>query len=172
MNTNEHAYQERYWNELTELRISVYYLEMLESRLRKKDFFFRAFLLVASAGSVAGWVIWEAYPGLWAGIIGLAQLLTVLEPIMPFRRLLKGVSALSPTRENHAIDVEEQWLDVAEGNLTNTKINALCAEIQRRRLRDATSHLKEIVIPDNRRIMEAAIDKTDRHFKSRYGDSQ
>ena len=172
MNKDIHAYQRRYWNELTELRVSVYYLELLESKLRRKDFFLRAFLLLASASSIATWALWDEYPVLWASIIGAAQVLTVIEPIMPFKKLLKGVSALAPTRKNHAIDVEEAWHDVAKGKFSDSEINTRCAEIQRSRLRDVTSHLKEIVIPEDSKIMHAATSRADRYFQSRYGGTQ
>ena len=163
--TELRAQQARYWKEVAELRVNVYYLAELEADLRRKDFLLNAFLLLTSGSSIATWALWKDLPWLWAILIAAAQVFTILKPILPYRKLLEAIVGLKPSRELHAIDAEEEWHEVSSGTLSAAEINARRAELLRRRARDAQAHVKGATIPYKEELMLEAKETAARYFR-------
>jgi hypothetical protein len=104
--------------------------------------FVSIFLSLASAGSVAAWAIWKDTPGVWATIIGLAQLLHVAKPYLPFIGAEKELQSMSFEFDKLYLFYEQLWFD-----LENDKVSASKAETLFYQYRE-----KEIEIERNSKV--------------------
>jgi hypothetical protein len=72
--------------------------------------FYSFFLSFASASSVAAWAIWESVPGLWACIVGFAQILHLAKPYLPLMKNDKDFLEISFEFESLYLDYERLWV--------------------------------------------------------------
>src|SRR6266571_5941537 len=108
--------QERYWNELYQLKVHVNYVEL---HLRKAELIDRAmkvFLAFVSSGSIGAWVIWKDLAAVWGVIIAASQVLNAVQMYLPYKERLKALSGLLNDFEELLVYTEMKWFDVASGS--------------------------------------------------------
>lgn len=67
-----HEYQHRFWQELVQLRVHIYYLHQYHIAAERIETRLNMFLAITSNGSIATWAIWGKWPIVWTIIIGLS----------------------------------------------------------------------------------------------------
>lgn len=149
-------YQQRYWKELFQLIVHVNYLEIYLEKSEFKDKAINIFLAITSNSSICGWIIWQTYSWLWAGIIAVSQLITAIKTFLPYKDRLKMVSSLLHEVDELLLYCEMKWFDVAEGKLTEEEINKLHFEIKRKKAQAVKKHLGGHVLPKHEEYFEKA----------------
>ncbi len=151
---NEH--QERYWQELYDLKVHVTYLEIYLLGTEKIDKCINAFLAITSSASIAGWVIWKEYQFIWASIIVLSQFITSIKSFLPYSSRIKSISKILKEMELLSIEYEEKWFYIAEGQKTEEEINALRFELKKNKSKIIRKYFITSVLPDNKKYLHEA----------------
>ncbi len=162
--------QKRYWTELFELRVHVNYLEKYMEKSEFIDNFINYFLAVTSNGSICSWIIWKEYNYIWAGIIAVSQLISVLKRFLPYRTRLKATSAIMKELEELSIFAEKNWFDVAEGNFNNTEINELQFEIRLKKTKSVNKYLGINTLPTKGKLLKKAKITAETYVNNFYGE--
>ena len=149
-------YQERYWQELYDLKVHATYLEIYLLKTEKIDKIVNAFLAVASSGSIAGWAIWKEYQIVWASIIVLSQFINAIKPFLPFSSRIKTISKALKEMELLSIEYEEKWFYIAEGEKTTEETHILRFEMKKKKLKIMTKYFTVDILPDNEKYLEEA----------------
>ena len=127
--------QQRFWQELVQIRIDIYYLSRYYTSTEKIETYYNIFLATASNGSIAAWAIWDWDKGqiVWAIIIGASQLLNAIRPYLPYQHRMKAIIAMNRELEKIALNAEHKRYAVSQGDLTNTEINDEIADVREKK---------------------------------------
>jgi len=114
---------DRIWNELTTNLYKGIYTNIHNARIRKLSDGINLFTTFATSGAVAGWAIWRDIPELWAVIIGINQLLNLSKPYIGKIRDYELYHELEMFYNEQYFDLDNLWLKISLGDLTNDEIN-------------------------------------------------
>ncbi|PKV50795.1 hypothetical protein ATE84_2862 [Aquimarina sp. MAR_2010_214] len=109
--------REQIWATLNDLKFKGYCLELVVEKFQKWDRNVNIFLAITSSGSIGAWAVWQKYPMIWAGIIVISQVLTVIKPFFPYFKYVKELSAKRFRIENLNIEVEQLWYKLQNGKI-------------------------------------------------------
>ncbi len=108
-----------------QLKVHINYIESYLESSEFTDRSINIFLAIASSSSICGWAIWQQYDFVWAFIIALSQLVTVIKRFLPYRARIKPLAGILHEFEEIMIYAELKWFDVSEGNLTDEEVHKL-----------------------------------------------
>ncbi|MEQ9442396.1 MAG: hypothetical protein RIG62_25375 [Cyclobacteriaceae bacterium] len=103
--------RDKIWYNFIRSKYQAIYLCYFNSYLRTIDRVLIIITTVSSSGSIGGWLIWTHVPYLWASILGVAQLINIIKPLLPY---LKDKEQLSETYifyETLHLDYEKLWIE-------------------------------------------------------------
>lgn len=147
-------HQQRFWKELDQLKVHVFYLELYLDKTENHDRIINMFLAIASSSSIAGWVIWQPFSFIWAAIIASSHVLNSIKQYLPYTKRLKALQSLSNELEALFIQMESDWYKVSEGELTEKEINSLQMKYKEK-IRQATQkHLGTSSLPKNKKLLD------------------
>lgn len=161
-------YQEKYWQELYDLKVHVTYLEIYLLGTEKIDKFINAFLAVTSSASIAGWVIWKEYQFIWASIIVISQFITAIKSFLPYSSRIKSISKILKEMELLSIEYEEKWFYISEGQKTEEEINTLRFELKKNKSKIMRKYFITSVLPDNKKYLQEAEKLTQESLNNYY----
>jgi len=138
-------YQQKYWNQLKEFKVHVFYLQIYAVNQQRNDQRINMFLAVTSSTSIAAWALWKDYQFIWAALSSLAD----------------EISKLS-------LASERDWFSVAEGKWTEEEIHSKWAELKEKSLAAERKFLNGIALPKNKNALEQAQQETDLYLQSTY----
>ncbi|MUH73198.1 hypothetical protein [Psychrosphaera haliotis] len=161
-------YQQRYWNQLKELKVHVYYVQGYAVKQNKYDQMINIFLAITSSTSIAAWALWEDYQFVWALIIAVSQVITAIKPLLPFKKRLSALNKLADMLSLIALKAERDWYFVAEGKLTEEVIHTKWADLKDDALSAENKCLKGITLPKDKAVLTAAETETDVYLNSTY----
>src|SRR5690625_4486401 len=115
--------QEQYWKELYQLKTHIGFIELQLERAEGIDRTLKIILAIASSSSIGAWVIWNHLSWIWAGIIALSQVVSAINPYLPYKNRIKAYSSLLHELDELMIQAEFKWHAIDEGKLTATDIN-------------------------------------------------
>lgn len=164
----DYSYQQRYWNELTQLKAHVEYFRLHQFESEKFDRGIKIFLALAASGGIAAWAVWDELQRVWALIIAISQVLNAVGHLLPWEKRLKVTSSLVFDMEEIFLFAEGRWFDVAEGNLTSRQINELIMELKRKKNRVYSKLMKDVVLPDRPGFIRKAQQSAADYFRSSY----
>lgn len=159
--------QTQYWKELHQLKTHIGYIELLLERAEKIDRTLKITLAIASSTSIGGWVIWEDMAWIWASVIALSQVISAINPYLPYRNQIKSYSSLLHELEELMIQSELKWHAVAEGKLTEAEINEARFSIRTIKIKSLRKHIPT-TIPFDNKLHEQAERYSKEYFKNFY----
>jgi len=118
-------YQNKYWRELDQLKVHVFYLENYLERTITIDRYINMFLATAASGSIASWVVWKDYSFLWGSIIAFSQVVNAIKSYLPYKKRLKALQGITNDLESLFLVMEDNWFKVSEGLLNKEEIHKL-----------------------------------------------
>jgi len=163
-----HEYQRRFWQELVQLRVHIYYLHQFHLSDERNQTRLDMFLAIASNGSIATWAVWGKWPMVWATVIGLSQLLNAIRPYLPYQRRIKTLTVLTRELEELALYAEHKWYAVSEGKLTNEQTHEETIELKRRKDKSEGMYLGPSPLPKNDSFLREAESLTKTYFLTKY----
>jgi len=147
--------QEQYWKELYQLKTHIGFIELQLERAEGIDRTLKIILAIASSSSIGAWVIWNHLSWIWAGIIALSQVVSAINPYLPYKNRIKAYSSLLHELEELMIQAEFKWHAIAEGKLTATEINEARFGIRAAKQRFLKKNI-DTTIPTNGKLHDKA----------------
>ena len=162
-------YQEQYWNEMVGIRAHQNYLVLYQLSSERWDLGFRIFLALVSSGAIGAWAVWSEYPKVWASLVAISQVISVLSLLLPFKARIKALGASALAMGALADKAERGWFDVAEGALTDKQVNKVRHDIKEQKQKIMTDKFGSMVIPVRKGRMLNASTQTAEYFTAHYG---
>jgi len=122
--------QKIYWQVLVDLRFYCFYLDLYRRLIDRIDYWIGVLLAVASSGSIGAWTVWKEVPMLWGAIIAGSQVIHTMRPFLPGKAQRAKVAALGNDLDRLAIQVEEYWLSVRNGEATEQDIVRMVSQVR------------------------------------------
>lgn len=147
--------QQQYWKEIYQLKTHIGFIELQLEKAESIDRALKIALAIASSSSIGAWVIWTHLSWVWASIIAFSQVISAINPYLPYRSRIKAYTSLLHELEELMIQAEFKWHAIAEGELTATDINKSRFEIRAAKQRSLKKHI-QTTIPANTKLQEKA----------------
>jgi len=161
-------YQEKYWRELDQLKVHVFYLERYLEKTVRIDRSLNMFLAISSSSSIAGWVIWKDYSFVWGAVIAISQAINAVKNYLPYSKRLKSLQGITNDLESLFLSMENQWFNVSEGKLTEEDVHLLHMRYKTKRRQIIQKHLGAAPLPNNNDMMEKAKESARTYFNNFY----
>jgi hypothetical protein len=161
-------YQQRYWNQLKELKVHVFYLQNYAVSSGRFEQVVNVVLAIASSSSIGAWIIWKEYQLVWASIIAISQVITAVKPILPFKKRLEAVSNLGDRIAEISLEAEKDWFFVAEGKWTEQEIHEKCIALKQDALEAERKFLKGMILPKSSSALSKAEREADLYLSVTY----
>lgn len=159
--------QEQYWKELHQLKTHIGFIELLLEKSEGIDRALKIALAIASSSSIGAWVIWNHLSWVWAGIIAFSQVVSALNPFLPYKNRIKAYSSLLHELEELMIQAEFKWHAIAEGQLTATEINKARFEVRSTKQKSLKKHI-QTTIPTNTKLHAKAEEAASQYLANFY----
>jgi hypothetical protein len=162
------VYQEKYWRELDQLKVHIYYLERYLEKTIIIDRNIKMFLAFTSNASVAGWIIWKDFSIVWGAIIAVSQAINAIKGYLPYSKRLKALQGLTNDLESLFLSMENKWFDVSEGRLNEEEIHKLHMIYKEKRRQIIQKYLGSSPLPENPNMLEKAKEGARTYFSNFY----
>lgn len=104
--------REKYWNRMIDNK----YLLIVEKKYLfhqiRREHIFRMVLGVLSSSAVAAWAIWQKFPLLWAFMVAVCQVLSVIYDSMPYKTRIKELEKQEYELELIYNRMEKDWYSI------------------------------------------------------------
>ncbi len=168
MVNHPNGYQIRFWQEIVQLRVHIFYLEQYHISAERYEKWINIFLAIVSNGSIAAWAIWQKYPFAWALLIGLSQVFNAIRPYLPFQVRSKTISKINLELKDLALHAERKWYAVSEGLLTSEQIHEETMDIKERKSKMESTFFGSSPLPHKDAFLKNAEDQAKVYFRSNY----
>ena len=105
-------YRNVIWDSLTAMKYKERYYEHYFISATRWDKVIMSICLLASASSIAGWQIWDASPVICAVVLGIAQVVQAIRPILPFSIQISAIKHLLADGSALFVEYENEWLQL------------------------------------------------------------
>lgn len=151
----------KFWSMLVDFKVAERYYWYYTNDSRKWDDLISGICLLTSATSISTWYIWNKFPVLWAILIALAQIVSVLKPLFPFysrriaaRYIYQDISALcieaeyiwgtvdsnaNETLERHLLEFTKRYADI-ENRFSTPDLFPAKPKLHAKAQKDATTY--------------------------------
>ncbi len=143
--------QEQYWKELYQLKTHIAFVECQLESAERIDRILKIILAITSSASIGAWALWNQFSWLWASIIAFSQVISAVNPFLPYKNRIKAYSLLLNELEEIMIQAEFKWHSISEGKLTPTEINKARFEIRSAKQKSLKKHIST-TIPTNPKL--------------------
>lgn len=112
----------RIWHSMIAAKSKAIYLSYFNAFVRNGDRFLEGVIIITSSGGVGGWLIWDQVPFAWACLIGAAQAVKLLKPLLPF---IKDANELAHTYyfyEELHLEYDKLWESMEAEENTDDEI--------------------------------------------------
>ena len=157
----------RIWNALANIKFKANYTNKCSSRADLIGGSVTFFLSATSASCVGAWVCWQEWPGLWASIVAVAQLLHIGMPHLPFVKHDKRFLEMSFAFEALYLDFEKLWFQFEKCQMTDEAAEQQFYLLREREIEIEQTH-KEAHCPDIKSLMKIALTETEKELALRF----
>jgi hypothetical protein len=161
-------YQQKYWNQLKELKVHVYYVQHYAVKQSRYDQLVNIFLAITSSSSIAAWAIWKEYQFIWACIIAASQVISAVKPLLPYKKRLAALNKLGDMLSLIALKAEKDWFYVAEGKWDEELIHTNWATLKEDALSVENKCLNGITLPKDNAMLRIAEQDADTYLQNTY----
>ena len=147
--------QEKYWEDMTQIKFRIYYFESYFHETSLIDKFISGFLAVAASASIGGWVVWEDAKFVWATIIAVSQVINVIKTQLPFTQRKKELSELNKKLNVIFDEYDKNWHKIAKGMIDEAELNDLVSMMRTKVTELANETISDSLPQSKRHIREA-----------------
>lgn len=156
--------RDRYWNMFYDARYRLFYYTFYKQQCDIRTRWIKIFLSIVSCSGVAGWAIWKSIPGLWAFVIALSQIVSVIYEYLPFAKESTGIEYLLPELEMLTIDIASDWNRIDETD--DKEIIEKISFYEKRMVEIESRFLSSSAFLYNKKAIQRANDECDKFFKA------
>jgi len=121
-------------------------MELLFQRYQKRDRSISILIAITSSTSIATWAVWKEVPLLWAGLIALSQVITVVKPYFPFSKYIKELNTKILKAENLNLEFEKLWSKVQRNKLAEDSIDEIFYDLKKQ-MNEILNFSDEVILP-------------------------
>lgn len=154
------------WNNLCDTKFKAVYSSGVAKRTAHLGTLYSMFLALGTAGTVASWPLWQAYPIYWAVVLGVIQILQIIKPYIPYIGTEKQYLDTSYKFERLFLDFELLWKQFERGAIQRDETELRFKQLRERGL-DIESEYS-LIIPEWNRLMERANQKKESFMHLNY----
>ncbi|MPQ46129.1 hypothetical protein GCQ56_03820 [Marinifilum sp. N1E240] len=122
------------WYFLVDSKTNEILSSLIVVKYQKWDLYTNIFLVVTTSSSVAAWTIWNVYPTLWALIIGLSQVITLIKPYFLFPKYIKVFNEKSIRWQHLSLELEEIWFELNQALIDEKALSSKFFELKKKSL--------------------------------------
>ena len=159
--------QQQYWKEIYQLKTHIGFIEQQLESSEGINRTLQIILAVASSSSIGAWAIWNDHSWVWASIIAFSQVISAINPFLPYKGRIKSYSSLLHELEQLMIQAEFKWHSISEGQLTKTQINKARFEIRASKQKALKKHI-HTTIPTNGKLHDQAEKSANEYLSNFY----
>lgn len=154
----------RIWSNYQNTVFKHYFIEELIKHYHAKERWLNIILALASSSSVGAWAVWNKYSMVWATIIAVSQVLTVVKPYFPFNKYLNELKDKKTLSNSLIVDFEDLWFQYDSENID---LNIASTEIKslRYKMNEIYNFNEDLDQLDNKKIEKKASTRTTIYFK-------
>ncbi len=157
--------REKYWKVMTGYRFTLYYLDEHFFRYTRYDRYITIFLAIASSTAIANWAIWQTFDLLWGVIIGLSQLMTVVNQFLPYKKRVQQIAAMRAKLSALYVEIESLWNKVDNEQLPEEEINTKCYNFIKKWTKIEDDFFKDDCLPEPQILIDRADRKKNDYFE-------
>ena len=127
-------------------------------------------IAVISSASVAAWLIWQQWTIVWALIIGIGNILSIIKPFLPYEKRLSAIKYILPSLKNLINDVEYYYNSITlnEDNKNEEDINDHIKRFKQTYTDLENKFIDNSIFPYNEKINSKAEKNTQNELKRKY----
>jgi hypothetical protein len=133
-----------------------YYFQFYKTNAALIDRIISIIIAVISSASVASWLIWQRWTFVWAAIIALSNLLTILKPYLPYEKRVSAVNYMLPELKIIINDVEHYYNIIVTENVSDSDINNHIKTFRQKYTELENKFIDIAIFPDNPHIAAQA----------------
>lgn len=164
--------QEHYWKEFYRLKVHTNFVELHLGRTEYIDRALKMLLAITSSASIGGWAIWKDYAIVWAFFIAMSQVVNAVSQYLPYKERLRSFAGLLSDLEELVVQVEDRWLQIAAGELTELEIRTALLDLRTRRMKSFKKYFPASTIPEESKLFAKAEAKALSYFENLYTQEQ
>ena len=161
-------YQQKYWQELDQLKTHSYYLEEYLESTEKVDRWINIIIAISSVSSIASWTVFPNWAKVWGGIIAFSHFIQAIKGYLPYSKRLTALRLAINDLEALFIQMENRWFDVAKGKLTEEEIHHLHMQFKETKQKILNKTVNTVSLPHNKKMANNAMEYSKQYFKSFY----
>ncbi len=163
--------RKRLWAQIVDVKIAERYYWHYVSVSKRWDKVISAITLFVSASSISAWYIWSKLPGVWAVLIGAAQLVSTFQPLFSFAKRASAATYVQQDLQKLLADMEKAWAEYERGLFEEAALELWYGfETKRREIEDRFAPPE--LFPQNMRIHDKAQKEAQTYFKTNYDYSE
>ena len=170
-NDNSDGIVNRYWVELVELKIIIYYHIHLRRWDNFCDILTKIIPAVGTSAGITAWVVNNDLGFYWAIVIVLSHFVTAVKHLFPFEIRRDKTFELVFELSKINLLMEKDWERIMVGVLTKEEISKLLFDAKKKIVDIEHKQLPAIIIPQYKSLVEAAHKDAVKYFSARYSDS-
>jgi phosphoribosylpyrophosphate synthetase len=105
------------WTSLVESKFKEIYIGHKIIQLKKFERNINIFLILSTSGSIASWMIWENLKLIWAIIIGISQVVSLIKPYFPYSENIKELKKFNSLYKKLNLKYEKLWNQISTGTI-------------------------------------------------------
>lgn len=161
--------QERFWNKLTQFKFDLNYYSYHFSLCVVTLRWIRMGTSALTALFTGAWMTWS--DNHWIEIICpiaifALQVFSAASEVFPYEKRKQELRELSNLLELVYSEMEQDWLSIADGQLSKNQIIDKISYYEKRRHDIQQHYFRDDALPENKRIMEKAEVETGIYFKN------
>lgn len=160
--------QSQYWKELYQLKTHINFIELLLEKYELIDRTIKIILAIAASSSIGAWAIWNDHSWVWASIIAASQVISAINPFLPYKERIKSFSSLLHELEEVMIQAEFKWHAISEGELSDIEINKARFEIRAKKQKSLKKNIGNSTIPANSKYRTKAEESAKEYLETFY----
>lgn len=101
------------WTQLQNSKYKEFQLDILLERFQKRDRLSNIFLVIVTSSSVSAWAIWhdkQFLQWIWAVIIAISQLISLIKPYLNYSKYTKELNEKHFLLQTLNVEYEKLWL--------------------------------------------------------------
>lgn len=159
--------RERYWERLIDCKYQLECLKEYSIRIVRVERSIKILLAILSSSSVAAWAIWQKYPMIWAVIIAICQVLSVVYDYLPYKTRISEAAILQEAWSSIYLEMEKAWENV-NNSLSDDQINELCYAFLKKWYQANNARFKDDFPSIRHKIADRISSEVDEYFKTKF----
>lgn len=158
--------RDKFWNMFTAIKHDEVYYQCYKNHVQKLTIVISTFCLIFSLSSIAAWGIWNDFHMLWVILISIAQVLSTINPLLPFSKQFISLKFLVPSVQSIFCDMAYDWDKIDQYN--NDEIITLLASYRKRYNEVENQFIGDVYFPPHKRCSKAAEIECKNYFEHFY----